>query len=897
MSDNVSINGASDAGRQSTGSVQSLLHLVVLWSFAVAQPLYSKFADNIPFLLAHRLDSAEVVAYALGILLAPPFVLWAFVLFSARLRRGLGTLALQLLVLVLVAVALFPVLKRVGLPEALALLASFGLGLIPALLYRKRFWSGLLDILVPAPLLFLAIFLFFTPVRTLLSGDEVQAGQGELDNRDIPVVILMLDEFSTQALLDEQGELDRGRLPGFARLADVSTWYPRATTVVEATVMAAPVILSGILPEGERHKPPVYQNFPENIFDQLSPDRRIWAVENGSRLCRPQRCETADVQLARSGHLGRWKSIATDTAIIYGHMVLPDRLRARWLPELGTRWAGFAGQGGAPGAVGDETAPRDIRWGQRQAEFSAFYEDLERVGPRSLHYLHLLMPHAPWIYLPGGATYDANRGDSINGMMPDSANDTGIKHMWWDDEWAAVLGEQRFLLQVHYVDRLVGRIVDRLSESEHFEEMMLVVVADHGGSFTPATSRRALTGENFAEILPIPLFIKYPGQLTGTRSEQHAELLDVSPTIRKALGLGVAGLDGRPLQNASSRPFEPRLVNEDGERLAFSEVDYEREFRNILGRMHERFAFSESGRFVLIEQWAEAYGQPLSVVGTVGPELGELVFQLDRAEQWQSVSPEGSFVPSRFLGRIRGEYEASKGLLVALNGRVAGFTRPFSYPDSDGLVEAMLWPELLQSGGNDLAVYAVIEEEPRVLLREIPVVAAQAPDASEQPATDSDEAATVAPGAGDAPIGDWIFPASPDSSQGIVLRGDWHPGRGGDIRWVGRQASACFDLGERDLPLELEFHAIPFLHEPELERQRLHIEIDGRSIEEISLEEERFRSYRVELGMEQSSDGGPLCIDFKLPDARVPRDLGASVDRRVLGAAFLKIRLIEQQQG
>ncbi|HSH26811.1 MAG TPA: sulfatase-like hydrolase/transferase, partial [Wenzhouxiangella sp.] len=533
-------------------SIRWLLHVLVLWSFAVAQPLYAKIAENLPFLISHKVDGLALVIYALGILLVPPLLIWGAVGLTAAVSQRLAAIAQRVMIIVLISAALLPILLGSGLPDGMGVALSLGLALIPALFYRTKLWSGLLDILTPAPAVFVAIFLFVSPASALLTTDELKPAEKSADNLEIPVVILLLDELSTQALLDASGDLDSARLPGFSRLAEVSTWYPRATTVVEATTMAAPVFLSGILPIDGRRQPPIYQSFPENIFDHVSPQRRIRAVENGSRLCRPGRCDFGidSDSSVRSVH---WQALVADSSVIWAHITLPQSLRSRWLPELGARWAGFAnvGNGASPGQK--DSGPRDIRWGKRDSEFTSFMNAIEDVGPGTMYYQHLLLPHAPWIYLADGRAYDTPKGDSINGMMPDAANDTGVKHMWWNSEWATIVGEQRFLMQVGYVDSLVEQIMERLSASDYFDEMMLVVAADHGGSFTPGTSRRALTQENFAEILPIPLFIKYPGQLDGRIDKQPAELVDVSPTIRRTLGLSAAGLDGQPLQDQSER--------------------------------------------------------------------------------------------------------------------------------------------------------------------------------------------------------------------------------------------------------------------------------------------------------------------------------------------------------
>ena len=47
--------------------------------------------------------------------------------------------------------------------------------------------------------------------------------------------VLVLDEIPLGALLDTSGAIDADRYPNFARLADLSTWYPKAETVATWT--------------------------------------------------------------------------------------------------------------------------------------------------------------------------------------------------------------------------------------------------------------------------------------------------------------------------------------------------------------------------------------------------------------------------------------------------------------------------------------------------------------------------------------------------------------------------------------------------------------------------------------------------------------------------------------
>ena len=66
--------------------------------------------------------------------------------------------------------------------------------------------------------------------------------------RKPPVVILVMDEFPTDALLGPDRRVDPARFPNFADLARISTWFPNSTTVYDSTPKAVPLILDGRKP-------------------------------------------------------------------------------------------------------------------------------------------------------------------------------------------------------------------------------------------------------------------------------------------------------------------------------------------------------------------------------------------------------------------------------------------------------------------------------------------------------------------------------------------------------------------------------------------------------------------------------------------------------------------------
>src|SRR6185295_15509980 len=119
---------------------------------------------------------------------------------------------------------------------------------------------------------------------------------------------------------------------------------------------------------------------------------------------------------------------------------------------------------------------------------------------------------------------------------------------WGSDELFVLQSQQRNLLQLMHLDRLLGRLQARLRETGLFDKCLLVVVADHGICFRAGESRRMVTPGNLADIMAIPLFIKAPGQAMGNISDRAAQSIDVLPTIADILGIKLPmPVDGRSL--------------------------------------------------------------------------------------------------------------------------------------------------------------------------------------------------------------------------------------------------------------------------------------------------------------------------------------------------------------
>ncbi|XDD46192.1 sulfatase [Leptospira sp. WS39.C2] len=112
---------------------------------------------------------------------------------------------------------------------------------------------------------------------------------------------------------------------------------------------------------------------------------------------------------------------------------------------------------------------------------------------------------------------------------------------------------QRYLGEMHYTDREIGRLVTKLKELGTYDETMIIVTGDHGELFSPEhdysyhfiMQTRFGHGEtHYDEEINVPYFIKLPksiavniGNSTQIRIPGQSSLLSLAPTILGFLDL------------------------------------------------------------------------------------------------------------------------------------------------------------------------------------------------------------------------------------------------------------------------------------------------------------------------------------------------------------------------
>ncbi|HEU0024006.1 MAG TPA: sulfatase-like hydrolase/transferase, partial [Thermoleophilaceae bacterium] len=476
-------------------------HLSVLWAFAIVQPLLEVLGDSPEFFVARGNTRADILALAFGLTLVPPTVLVAVELLvwpSRRLRWGTHLLFVG----VLSAAIFLQALEDAGANGAAGLLIGLALaaGAAAALLYaRSRGVRTFATVLIPAPAVFVAIFLLVSPVSELvLPQDEVSAVAGGGGN-DAPVVMLLFDELSGGSLLDRSLRIDAERYPGFAELAGGSTWYRNATGVDFSTERAVPAVLTGTLPSGDSL--PIASDHPRNLFTLLGWRYDLDVQEPATELCPESLCG----ERARKESGERLGSLLDDLSVVSLHMLAPAAMEDD-LPAVDTTFEGFRGPGDRPATAGARDGVPASAFADRPAQVTRFLRRIDARGSRpALDFLHVAFPHWPWQYLPSGQQYpsDTTRIPGLDGST------------WQRDPFPVEQGYQRYLLQLEYVDRLVQRLIARLRGEGLWDRALVVVAADHGVSFRPGQPRRVTKKANLADIASVPLFVKAPGQETG----------------------------------------------------------------------------------------------------------------------------------------------------------------------------------------------------------------------------------------------------------------------------------------------------------------------------------------------------------------------------------------------
>jgi hypothetical protein len=703
----------------------AFFELFALVGFVVAQPTLDVLGKAPDFFLFRQADRGDILLLVLAVTVLPALGLWLAELAVGLAGEPARRAVHLLLVTGLLAVLALEVGKNLTSVRGAGLVALGVAGGLAALaLYAN--WSGLklwLRYLAPAPLVFALVFLLVSPVSKLVlpqPGGAVDANSpGVRINPEHPVVMLLLDEFPTTTLLDSKGQIDARLYPNFAKLAGQSTWYRNATAVSGLTNWAVPALLTGRYPtKAQAEASPTAAQYPDNLFSLLGKSYDIEQFQVVTQLCPAEVCETTRDSAPSAAGL---RTILRDSARVFKRIVWPrdvdENPTGAWLTEDPAEVPKPAAK---PGGRAVSPILKEIERGNEPRQYYNFVKSIEGSDKPTFYFLHLLLPHQPWHYLPDGRKY-TDRGDGRN------ANG------WTSEPWPPRLSRQRHLMQAGETDRLLGQVMRRLQEQGMYDDTLFLVTADHGMSFKPNEfGRRLATPGNVDQVLWVPLFIKQPGRQEGERSDRNWEHVDLVPTVADLLGIKVPwALDGVSQAGAE----EPRTRSEKwffsrpGERQVFpGPENFAKAMRGVTDEMVK--AGNGYRGWFQFGAHADLVGKRPGQVGVDPASAGSA--KVDKLAEYRRVDPGRGLVPAQVTGQVSlaGGVPARPAVAVAVNGVIAGVSETFREKrDAQGSqpvgppdkFSAMALDTLFKKGDNRLELYVVDPSGGRVRLRPLTV--------------------------------------------------------------------------------------------------------------------------------------------------------------------------------
>ncbi len=697
------------------------LQLAVLSAFALAQPLFAVVTGGATFFVAHHARPGDLVALALVVTLGPPVVFGcALALVGLAGRAARRATHATFVAALLVALVLAPLSRIESLPEAVTLslvLLVAGLGTLALMHWAPA--AAFMRVLSPAPLVFAALFLADEQVGKLLAPTDAApiTRQATAEGAAPPasVLLLLVDELPTASLLNTEGAIDARLFPNFARLAADSTWCRNASSVHSKTRAAIPAILTGVYPDPVYEKLPIAQDHPDNLLSLLAPTHAISARESVTAMV-PAALLDAD-QRPGADTAQRLGALARDVGVVWAHVLLPASF-ATDLPPVDIGWRDFDRGGPATEAArpatgdgqgaGDElllfealdASTRDREWADKRysvsEDFRAFVATLGPASEPTASLFHTLLPHQPWIHLDTGQLY------SHSWRMPGRVGSS-----WSPVRWLSSLAYQRHLLQVCHLDTLLGELLDALHAHDLYDDMLLVVLADHGVSFRPGTSLRTAAKDNADHILYVPFFVKRPGQRTPATTERNVELIDVLPTVADVLGLPVPfPVDGSSVFSATDERPHKRLFREHGPPLTLS-ADPPQTWEMVQRRTELFGPSPQRSDLYAMGPWRGVIGR--SVADASDLALGGLRAVIAGAHRYEDVDPDAPELPCLVSGTVTATAGTAfpSALAIAVNGTVAAVTYPHDATSLTAEFSVVIPASRLRPGANDIAVHAL----------------------------------------------------------------------------------------------------------------------------------------------------------------------------------------------
>ncbi len=555
------------------------------------------------------------------------------------------------------------------------------LGVLFASMYtRFEALPMICDFLAPAILLVPILFVFNSNIsRVVANSDGTQFSFSGARN-NIPVVMVVFDELPLLSLLDETANIDSVRYPNFATLASESHWFRNARSLSGSTTIAIPAIVSG---ETKPDALPIAVDYPRNLFTLLNASHQLNVTEQVTSLCPQSVCDSTAIGTPQALQQ-RLEGFFTDLAVVYLHVLLPEDLTAS-LPTISQSWGNFVNRGVSETGPSTETDNSE----SRDEKYASFLNGIVASEKPSLNFHHTLLPHVAWEYLPSGKFYSIY-GSDVPGL-------NFVNEIWGDDPALVEQGYQRHLLQVGFVDKLLGDLIAKLKSENLYDESLIVIVSDHGVNFWPGESRRDLFDPRFTlDTLGITLLIKQPRQSVGIVHDGEVSSLDILPTIANSLGIQTDDqFQGRDLFGSDAQS----TTSADNPYLNYASLQRKLKLFGS-GELSTLYGLGDFSQLLNLRK--SDFDLEVS---------NSLTYTIDQQSNLSDVSLSDLMIPARVTGELMGALidETDMDLAVMLNRKLIAVSKPY-FSGSEFRFSIMLPENEIENGFNEFELFRIHAE-------------------------------------------------------------------------------------------------------------------------------------------------------------------------------------------
>ena len=652
-----------------TGFLPSLIATGGAWALVIARPMYVAMASGPEAMTSIGMRRFDILLLVVAVsFLVPVLIALIGLLLGRTFGQSIRSVFFSLVIATLVGLFFWQQVDDSAAWIRL-LLPLLAIAVLTSLLLRSRFiqnFAVMLGIAIPVVIV---SFLVSYPVWDAFGPGKSEAST-ETISADTPVVLVVFDELPLASLENGKGQIDGRLFPNVAALARKSNWYPGMRATATSTTLALPAILASKRPTikwTEQEPPPGLPEYPNNICSVAAAGGyEVHSYEPITDLC--HRSNGLGSRITEAIRRGTGASEETQAV-----QIAPGGIA----PKVANRLAS------------PFKRPYDPYDGDRAGAVDDFVNGLSS-DKRSLGVLHITLPHINWQFMPDGSQYQANRFQGA-GSLTSPASKAQVTQDF-----------QQYMLQMAYTDHELGRVIGKMKEEGTWNDALFIVTADHGAGFIPGGSRRILEVPNAGWILPVPLFVKFPGQEKGKVIKGDANSLDIAPTVYDALGVKApSGTEGVSLTGKSRLPSRRRFSSHGvfGPQ-EFSSRNVNRLFRDAVTQRNETFS---GGQLFALSGNRDLLGKdPDSVEG-----LEPVPTTLDQASELADVDKSSDeYLPSYIRATFGSDVAPDTPLAVALNGKIVATTRTWLDDSTQEVASAINVPDQdLVDGANVVAFY------------------------------------------------------------------------------------------------------------------------------------------------------------------------------------------------